>query len=233
MRLHLRETIDHLDGQIVALQRALAEKALAHAATIMPGFTHLQAAQPVTFGHHMPRLCRNAGARSRAFCRCAPAAQRIATGCGGACRHALSDRPRHDGKGTWLRPADAQFARCGVVARFRGRNARRSGDLRHASLAACRGDRVVVFGAVPVRGALRQIHHRLVDHAAKAQSRCGGTGARQARADHRCADGASGRAQGPAARLFEGHAGGQGTGLRRARQSVAGARRHDRDDLPT
>ena len=53
MRLHLRETIDHLDGQIASLQRALAEKALAHAATIMPGFTHLQGAQPVTFGHHM------------------------------------------------------------------------------------------------------------------------------------------------------------------------------------
>eukprot|EP01031_Cornospumella_fuschlensis_P006410 gene6410-7964_t len=34
------------------LQMALAEKALAHAATVMPGFTHLQTAQPVTFGHH-------------------------------------------------------------------------------------------------------------------------------------------------------------------------------------
>src|SRR5262245_28161042 len=53
MRLHLRETIDHLDRQIAPLQRALAEKALVHAATIMPGFTHLQGAQPVTFGHHM------------------------------------------------------------------------------------------------------------------------------------------------------------------------------------
>ncbi|MBL8906232.1 MAG: argininosuccinate lyase [Rhizobiales bacterium] len=52
MRLHLRETVDHLDGQLAALQKALAEKALEHAATVMPGFTHLQAAQPVTFGHH-------------------------------------------------------------------------------------------------------------------------------------------------------------------------------------
>ena len=34
-------------------QRALAEKAETHAATVMPGFTHLQVAQPVTFGHHM------------------------------------------------------------------------------------------------------------------------------------------------------------------------------------
>ena len=51
-RLYVRDTIDHLDGQLKTLQAALAEKALAHAATIMPGFTHLQVAQPVTFGHH-------------------------------------------------------------------------------------------------------------------------------------------------------------------------------------
>ncbi len=51
-RLYVKDTIDHLDGQLKALQTALAEKALAHAATIMPGFTHLQVAQPVTFGHH-------------------------------------------------------------------------------------------------------------------------------------------------------------------------------------
>ena len=51
-RLYVRDTIDHLDGQLQGLQKALAGKALAHAATIMPGFTHLQVAQPVTFGHH-------------------------------------------------------------------------------------------------------------------------------------------------------------------------------------
>ncbi len=51
-RLYVRDSIDHLDGQIAALQRALAEKAASHAATVMPGYTHLQTAQPVTFGHH-------------------------------------------------------------------------------------------------------------------------------------------------------------------------------------
>jgi argininosuccinate lyase len=52
-RLWVRDTIDALDAQIADLQRALAEKAQAHAATVMPGFTHLQTAQPVTFGHHL------------------------------------------------------------------------------------------------------------------------------------------------------------------------------------
>ncbi len=52
-RLYVRDTVDHLDAQLKELQLALAEKAEAHAATVMPGFTHLQVAQPVTFGHHM------------------------------------------------------------------------------------------------------------------------------------------------------------------------------------
>ncbi len=53
MRLWVRDTLDQLDGQVADLQLALAEKAEVHAGTVMPGFTHLQSAQPVTFGHHM------------------------------------------------------------------------------------------------------------------------------------------------------------------------------------
>jgi argininosuccinate lyase len=52
-RLWIRDTIDSLDQALAHYQRALAEKALEHAATVMPGFTHLQPAQPVTFGHHL------------------------------------------------------------------------------------------------------------------------------------------------------------------------------------
>src|SRR5215213_277789 len=52
-KLWVREAIDDIDAALAAYSRALAEKALAHAATVMPGFTHLQTAQPVTFGHHL------------------------------------------------------------------------------------------------------------------------------------------------------------------------------------
>jgi argininosuccinate lyase len=52
-RLWIRATIDSIDVALAAYQKALAEKALAHTATVMPGFTHLQTAQPVTFGHHL------------------------------------------------------------------------------------------------------------------------------------------------------------------------------------
>jgi argininosuccinate lyase len=52
-RLWVRDAIDQIDAGLRDLQQALAGKALAEAATIMPGFTHLQTAQPVTFGHHL------------------------------------------------------------------------------------------------------------------------------------------------------------------------------------
>ena len=52
-RLWIRDAVDAIDKALAGYQTALAEKALAHAATAMPGFTHLQTAQPVTFGHHL------------------------------------------------------------------------------------------------------------------------------------------------------------------------------------
>ncbi len=52
-RLWVRDAIDGLTAQITDVMQALAERAATHAADPMPGFTHLQTAQPVTFGHHM------------------------------------------------------------------------------------------------------------------------------------------------------------------------------------
>src|SRR5947199_4637223 len=52
-RLYVRDVIDETDAALAAFQQALAQRALEHADTVMPGFTHLQTAQPVTFGHHL------------------------------------------------------------------------------------------------------------------------------------------------------------------------------------
>ena len=52
-RLWVRDSIDGLDAQTADLMRALSDRAAEHAADPMPGFTHLQTAQPVTFGHHL------------------------------------------------------------------------------------------------------------------------------------------------------------------------------------
>ena len=76
IRLWLRDTIDEIDTLLLALQRVLLDQAEIHAATAMPGFTHLQVAQPVTFGHHLMAYfemlerdrARFADARRRANC---------------------------------------------------------------------------------------------------------------------------------------------------------------------
>ncbi|MBM3625140.1 MAG: argininosuccinate lyase, partial [Alphaproteobacteria bacterium] len=52
-RLYIRDEIDALDRELADLQIALATRAMEEAASVMPGFTHLQSAQPVTFGHHL------------------------------------------------------------------------------------------------------------------------------------------------------------------------------------
>jgi len=53
LRLWVRGAVERLDGAMRELQRALIDRAEAEVATVMPGYTHLQIAQPVTLGHHL------------------------------------------------------------------------------------------------------------------------------------------------------------------------------------
>ena len=53
LRLWVRDALDELDGGLKGLQEVLIGQSETHAATAMPGFTHLQAAQPITLGHHL------------------------------------------------------------------------------------------------------------------------------------------------------------------------------------
>ncbi len=53
VKLWVRDAIDGLDAQVLGVMRALAARAALHHDWVMPGFTHLQAAQPTTFGHHL------------------------------------------------------------------------------------------------------------------------------------------------------------------------------------
>lgn len=57
LRLYLRDCVDELRGLLLALISTLCDAAERESDTIMPGFTHMQAAQPVTFGHHMLAWC--------------------------------------------------------------------------------------------------------------------------------------------------------------------------------
>ena len=94
-RLYLRDLLLRVIGDLTALQRAVLTRAREHAGTVMPGYTHLQHAQPWTFGHH---LMRHASALDRDLERLASAFVRTnRSGLGGAANAGTSwpvDRQR-------------------------------------------------------------------------------------------------------------------------------------------
>jgi argininosuccinate lyase len=69
-RLWVRDAIDRLDRQLQGVQAALIAQAERHAGTVMPGFTHLQVAQPVTFGHHLLAYVEMLGRDRSRFADC-------------------------------------------------------------------------------------------------------------------------------------------------------------------
>jgi argininosuccinate lyase len=70
LRLWLRATIERIDRAMRELQQALIDRAEAEADTVMPGFTHLQIAQPVTFGHHLMAYVEMIGRDRGRFADC-------------------------------------------------------------------------------------------------------------------------------------------------------------------
>jgi argininosuccinate lyase len=96
LRLYVRAAIDDIGTAIIALRSALLDLAEPHAATIMPGFTHLQVAQPVTFGHHLLAYEAMLARDSERLIDCRRRVNRLPLGSGPG-RHQLSDRPRPDG----------------------------------------------------------------------------------------------------------------------------------------
>ena len=65
----MRDLLDAVDAALADMQAALLDKAEAHADLLMPGFTHLQTAQPITFRFHLMAYVEMLG-RDRGFCRC-------------------------------------------------------------------------------------------------------------------------------------------------------------------
>ncbi|MBL6928568.1 MAG: argininosuccinate lyase [Rhodospirillales bacterium] len=70
-KLWVRDAVGELDSQIQALQGALIDQAETHAGSVMPGFTHLQTAQPVTLGHHLLAYVEMLGRDRSRFADCA------------------------------------------------------------------------------------------------------------------------------------------------------------------
>ena len=72
-RMWVRQACDEADRALADLQQALVDQAEAAADMVMPGFTHLQNAQPITFGHHLMAYVEMFGRDRSRFCRCGPA----------------------------------------------------------------------------------------------------------------------------------------------------------------
>ena len=109
-RLWVKNEFLRVAEALKGLIAAFLERAEEHAATVMPGFTHMQAAQPVTFGHHCMAYVEMF---ARDLSRVRDAIERMDESPLGAAALAgtgFPDRPAYDGKGARLPRADAQFA---------------------------------------------------------------------------------------------------------------------------
>ena len=117
-RLFIRDTLDAYDAKLAELQLSLARKAEAHADTIMPGFTHLQPAQPVTFGHHLLAYVEMLARDRGRFADARTPPQRMPLGRRGAGRHLVPDRPSPDSEqpsaSTARRPTPSTASRIAI-----------------------------------------------------------------------------------------------------------------------
>ncbi len=109
IRLWMRDTIDDIDILLRNLQVAMLTAAETHAETPMPGFTHLQVAQPVSFGHHLLAYFRMLRRDREPLCRLSAPHQPAPSGRRRPGRHHLPHRPRIGGARTWLRRRLREF----------------------------------------------------------------------------------------------------------------------------
>ena len=173
-RLWVRGQCDAVDGALEALMRALVAQAEAGAGMVMPGFTHLQVAQPVTWGHHMlayvEMFARDRGRfrDARARMNESPLGAAALAGTSFPIDREMTaaalgfDRPMANSLDA---VSDRDFA-----LEFLGAAAI-CGDASQPDGGGARG---LDLGAVRLRAAQRPVLHRVLDHAAEAEPGCGG-----------------------------------------------------------
>ena len=228
-RLYVRDTIDETDAALAAFQHVLVQRALEHAGTVMPGFTHLQTAQPVTFGHHLLAYVEMA-ARDRG--RFADARKRLNESPLGAAALAGTSFPIDRDATAKALGFDRPMANSLDAVSDRDFVLETLSAAAIASVHLSRFAEEIVIWTSPLVGLVRlsdKFTSRLVDHAAEAQPRCRRTGARQDRPRDRRADRVADRDEGPAAGLSKGHAGGQAGRDGSVRRAVAGDPGDDRN----
>ena len=207
LRLYARRAARRAGRRSIAPRLALCRQARAHAATLMPGYTHLQRAQPVTLGHHLLAYAEMLGRDRGRLRRRRTAGRRVAARVGRAGRDGPADRSRGDGAPRWGSRADRRttaWTRFG--SRLRRRDRVRVRAVRGAPVAARRGAGAVVDDGVRVRAARRGLLLGQLADAAEAQPRHRRAAARQAGARDRRRRRAADDQQGPDARVQQGSA---------------------------
>ena len=201
-RLWVRDQCDAATSGLTALMQAFLAQAEAGADWVMPGFTHLQVAQPVTWGHHMLAYVEMLG-RDRS--RFADARKRMNECPLGAAALAGTGFPidRH------MTAAALGFDR----PTANSLDSVSDRHLCHPPVALCRRVGNLVHRAISLCQTVGQVDNRFIHYAAEKEPRCCRTAARQDRADFRGYGSAVHRDEGPAADLFQGYAGRQRTGL--------------------
>ena len=118
-RLWVRDAIDEHRSRARHLSARAGREGARSCGTVMPGFTHLQTAQPVTFGHHLLAYVEMAARDRGRFADARVRLNESPLGAARARRHFVSDRSRHDGEGARLCAADGELARCRRRPRLR------------------------------------------------------------------------------------------------------------------
>ena len=121
MRLYLRAAIDEVLALIKALQRALLDLAEAAHRTVMPGFTHLQVAQPVSFAHHLLAYFEMLARDAQRLADCRRRVNRLPLGAAALAGTSFPIDREMVAQGARLRRRLREFARRGVGPRFRDR----------------------------------------------------------------------------------------------------------------
>ena len=217
LKLWTREAIDRVDAALVGLQRALVDAAGRHREVILPGYTHMQRAQPVLAPHYFLAYVGEARARPLAAGGLPQAAERAAAGRRGPGRDQPADRPRFRGPGTGLRRRGGQQPGRLQRPRLRGRVGLRADDDRRAPRRLGRGVDPLEHPGVRLPGLARRDLHGQQHHAAEEEPGRAGADPRPVGAGRRRPDDAPGADQGLAAGLQPRPAGRQGAAVRRLR----------------
>ena len=218
-RLYVRDAADGAVRSLRALQGALLALAEREQGAIMPGYTHLQRAQPVPFAHHLLAYFEMFDRDAARFADARKRVNVLPLGSGALAGVPLPHRPRVDGARTRLRRPDRQLDGRGVRPRLRRRISRRRRRRDDALLPPRRGDRALVVAGIRLHPTRTPVGDGLVHNAAEAQPGLRGDCARQDGARLRQPDRPAHDAQGTAPRVQPRLARGQGGALRRRRHA--------------